>query len=80
MSTFSDHFSIEVGLSNLTRAGKEMEKQSKGETTWNLRKEGGWEMFEKETEAVAEKVMRIVDRKDQENSDRKEADKSLQMS
>ena len=55
ISTFSDHFSIEVVLSNLTRAGKVMEKQSKGETTWNLRKEGGWEMFEKETEAVAEK-------------------------
>ena len=41
ISTFSDHFSIEVVLSNLTRAGKVMEEQSRGETAWNLRKEGG---------------------------------------
>ena len=51
-STFSDHFSLEIVLSNLTRVGKGAEDSSK---------EGGWKEFEKETEAVAVNVKDIVE-------------------
>ena len=48
-------------MSNLTGAGKGVEELSKGDSAWNLKMEGGWKEFKKETEAVAEKVKDTVE-------------------
>ena len=57
--TFSDHYSIEVVLSNLPRASKVKEPEQEI-CTWNLKKEGGWERFSKLTEANKDKVDDVV--------------------
>ena len=60
-SSYSDHFSVEVIFKGLQRAGR-MEQEEEEETcTWNLRKLGGWEEYENQTNMVASQLERIVE-------------------
>ena len=62
VSTYSDHFSVEIVFSDLPRAGKLGEEETEKGSVWNLRKEGGWEKYKNETEKVAQKVVDIVEK------------------
>ena len=56
VSTYTDHFSLEVVMEGLpTKQTTEHPKPR-----WNLAKPGGWERYEKLTEEAAEKIVRVV--------------------
>ena len=64
VSTYSDNFAVEVISHGLPR-NVMVEKNNEEETsTWNLRKEGGWEEYKELTEKCAYKVEEIVNNSD----------------
>ena len=60
VSTYSDHFAIEVVLQGLPRAGVSEGTSDRESCTWNLRKEGGWQEYKEQTEKVASIVEDII--------------------
>ena len=41
ISTYSDHYAMEVVFSGLQRVGSQDQEMAKDKTAWNLKKEGG---------------------------------------
>ena len=52
-SSYSDHFSLEVIFTGLPRAGRAEKEEEVEKCTWNLKKVGGWEEYEKQTNMVS---------------------------
>ena len=63
-STYSDHFSVELIFTGLQRAGRADQEEEEERSDWNLRKIGGWEEYEKQTDNIASKVESILENED----------------
>ena len=59
VSTYSDHFSLEVQLSGLPRA-TESNKSKEAGSSWNLKKEKGFENYKEETKKIAGRINYII--------------------
>ena len=59
VSTYSDHFSLEIEFSGFPRAGSSHEQKEAG-CSWNMRKENGFEKYKEETNKIAENINRII--------------------
>ena len=51
-SVYTDHYSIEVKLSEMPKKKRKVENTS----TWNLRKPGGWDVYKDLSDKSAEKI------------------------
>ena len=61
-SIYTDHFSLEVGLTGLPKAGRGKEQEQEQEVSaWNLRRQGGWEEYTRLTEANKDKFEAVVE-------------------
>ena len=49
LSTYGDHYSVEFVFSGLQRGGRQDQEMDKDNSAWNLKKDGGWEMYIQET-------------------------------
>ena len=68
---YSDHYSCLLTLAGLVR--RQGEKAPKEEAKWNLAKEGGWDMYIKETDKQKEKLENVIE--DEELSIQEKVDK-----
>ena len=59
VSTYSDHFSLEVEFSGFPRAGSSNEPKEAG-CSWNLKKEKGFEKYKVETKKIAVNIDNII--------------------
>ena len=60
ISTYLDNFSIKIVFSGLPRARSSEKENQEEKSAWNLRKEGGWDEYKKQTENIATKIVDIV--------------------
>ena len=56
-SIFTDHYSLKLELSGIPRN----RKQDEIESTWNRGKPGGWEVYKRLTDEVADKIVEIIE-------------------
>ena len=59
-SVYTDHLSMEIVLGGMSRRKQKMEKVC----TWNVGKPGGWEAYQKLTDARAKEIDTIVEKDD----------------
>ena len=59
VSSYSDHFSLEVIFGGLPRSGTSHKKKESG-CSWNLKKENGYEKYKEETKKIANNIDDII--------------------
>ena len=55
--TYSDHFTLILKMKNLPRNHTRKEKQIR----WNLKKQGGWELYKELAEEKSDKMIEVID-------------------
>ena len=69
---YSDHFTCLLTLSNMPKV-KEARQQK--QTVWNLRKEGGWNMYKILSDECSEALEKVLDNEDTINNKMKKFNK-----